>query len=86
LQQKAPRIREKNKTLAHIPPIKKNTATFLCAVKKSTFPTKTPQTCWHESPVIEQVEDIKGRRGRWGLPDSDKRANVRSGKESKGLF
>ena len=55
-------------------------------MKKSTFPTKTPQTCWHESPVIEQVEDIKGRRGRWGLPDSDKRANVRSGKESKGLF
>ena len=40
--EKAPRIREKNKTLAHIPPIKKNPATFLWVVNKSTFPTKTP--------------------------------------------
>jgi len=42
--QNAPRIRKKNKTLAHILPIKKNPATFLSGVTKSAVLTKTPQT------------------------------------------
>jgi len=36
----APRIRKKNKTLAHILPIRKNPETVLSAVTKSTLLTK----------------------------------------------